>query len=459
MTDPKPRAPLASRANPSWPERRLISLVMQTLADPGRREAARRRAERKRQRAGAPHRVEYFHQVDDPYSHLAVQALARVAAAYAIEIVPHLVGPADAANAPEPALLAAYARKDAADVAPHYGLTFPRDAAAPAPDPVQLAQRILAGVGTDPFGERACAVGEALWSGDKDGLAALAHRWATVDENFAQKQVVAGSERRKLLGHYSGGMFFYAGEWYWGVDRLHHLERRLESLGAGRAGVERPVVPRPPTDPGPVRDTGRITLEFFPSLRSPYTAIAFAPTLALAERAGVRLVLRPVMPMVMRGAPITFAKGRYIFTDAQREAEFAGVPFGKFVDPIGRPVERAFSLFPWAQQQGRGADLLGSFLRGAFAEAIDTSRDAGLRKIVERAELSWTEALRTLDNEDWREELERNRVTMYEELGIWGVPSYRIRGPEGVSDFATWGNDRIWLVAAEIRKRIASANP
>jgi 2-hydroxychromene-2-carboxylate isomerase len=219
------------------------------------------------------------------------------------------------------------------------------------------------------------------------------------------------------------------------------------------------VAPRPPTDPGPVCDSGRITLEFFPSLRSPYSAVAFAPTLALAERAGVRLVLRPVMPMVMRGAPVTLAKARYIFTDAQREAEFAGVPYGKFVDPIGRPVERAFSLFPWAQKQGRGADLLGSFLRGAFAEAIDTSRDAGLHKIVERAGLSWSEAQRVIDNDDWRDELERNRLAMYEELGIWGVPSYRVRGPEGVPDFATWGNDRLWLVAAEIRERVASTQP
>ena len=40
-------------------------------------EKRRAKAERARQKAGAPHRVEYFHQVEDGYSHLAVQLLPR----------------------------------------------------------------------------------------------------------------------------------------------------------------------------------------------------------------------------------------------------------------------------------------------------------------------------------------------------------------------------------------------
>ena len=92
----------------------------------------------------------------------------------------------------------------------------------------------------------------------------------------------------------------------------------------------------------------------------------------------------------------------------------------------------------------------------AFAEGVDTSVDAGLRQVVERSGLSWDEAAGVVDNDDWRAELEENRKLMYDELGLWGVPSYRLRGPEGEPDFATWGNDRLWLVAAEIKRRLAS---
>jgi 2-hydroxychromene-2-carboxylate isomerase len=455
MTAPKPATGTASRSNPSWLERRLTSLVIRNMASPARRDAARRRAERKRRGRGEPHRLEYFHQVDDPYSHLAAQLLSRLAAAYDIEIAAQLVGPTDTLNAPEPELLAAYARKDAADVAPHYGLAFPRGAGAPPPEAIDLGQRILAAADAGDFAERACAVGEALWSDDGHRLAELAGRWEPADAAGARQRIAAGTNRREKLGHYSGAMFHYAGEWYWGVDRLVHLEQRLEALGAARAGSARPVAPRPALDPGPVRDTGRISLDFFPSLRSPYTAISMDATLALAERSGVKLVLRPVLPMVMRGVPLSFAKGRYIFRDVQREAELAGVPFGKFVDPIGRPVERAFSLFPWAQEQGRGAALLAEFVRAAFADGVDTSRDAGLRHVVERAGLAWTDALREIDGESWRDEVERNRLVMCDDVGLWGVPSFRVRGPEGAPDFATWGNDRLWLVAAKIHERIS----
>lgn len=40
------------------------------------------RADVERARAGGPHVIEYFHQVDDPYSHLAVQALAKIESRY-----------------------------------------------------------------------------------------------------------------------------------------------------------------------------------------------------------------------------------------------------------------------------------------------------------------------------------------------------------------------------------------
>ena len=35
----------------------------------------------------------------------------------------------------------------------------------------------------------------------------------------------------------SGAMFHYGGEWYWGVDRLYLLERRLAELGKENVGV------------------------------------------------------------------------------------------------------------------------------------------------------------------------------------------------------------------------------
>jgi 2-hydroxychromene-2-carboxylate isomerase len=164
----------------------------------------------------------------------------------------------------------------------------------------------------------------------------------------------------------------------------------------------------------PVPRASEMTLEVFPSLRSPYTAIGFERAVELARRAGVQRVVRPVLPMVMRGVPVPFAKGKYIMLDTHREAEKMGMPFGRVLDPIGEPVRRAYSLWPWARDRGRGEAFLAAFLRAAFSEGIDTSSDTGLRRVVERSGLPWEEAAKRLDDPAWEEELEINRLVMIE---------------------------------------------
>lgn len=53
--------------------------------------------------------------------------------------------------------------------------------------------------------------------------------------------------------------------------------------------------------------------------------------------------------------------------------------------------------------------------------------------------------------------VERHQDEMVDGLSLWGVPSYRLSGGEGEDDLAVWGQDRLWLIAAEIRRR-AGAN-
>jgi 2-hydroxychromene-2-carboxylate isomerase len=194
-------------------------------------------------------------------------------------------------------------------------------------------------------------------------------------------------------------------------------------------------------------------LEFFPSLRSPYSAIGFDPTLELAHSTGVVLHTRPVLPMVMRGVPVTLSKAHYIATDTLREAGLLGVPFGRLYDPIGEPVRRGFALWQWARDKGRGDAFLSAFLRAAFAEATNTGTDGGRRAVVEAAGLDWSEAEPHVQDTAWQDELERNRLVLVDEMGQWGVPSYRLRGPAGEPDLCAWGQDRLWLLAAEIQRR------
>ncbi|MEH6589808.1 MAG: DsbA family protein [Halioglobus sp.] len=441
----------AATMDPKPAMRWLTSKVMTKLSSRAKLEKKHAAIEKTRVKAGLPHVVEYFHQVEDGYSHLAAQVLAALALRYDIELICHLVSGPQGNNSAEPELLLQLSQYDSSAVAPHYGLEFPAHAGVQDSALVELATSVLAAQTNTDFISRATDIGQALWSGDTSALQALAVNYGTASPADVAGAIEAGNSRRDELKHYSGAMFYYGQEWYWGVDRLYHLEKRLAGVGADKHPGENLLVPRPTIEVGPLKDDGRLTLEVFPSLRSPYTAISFDRALQLAADSGVKLVVRPVLPMVMRGVPATRMKGMYIFADAAREARAAAVSYGNFYDPIGEPVRRCYSLYPWACEQGRGNELLSSFLKAAFARGINTNNDKGLQRVVEDAGLDWSEAKKLVGTPGWEQLLETNREAMYA-AGLWGVPSFRLLDENGEQVLALWGQDRLWLFAREIQR-------
>ncbi|MEO2169550.1 MAG: 2-hydroxychromene-2-carboxylate isomerase, partial [bacterium] len=78
----------------------------------------------RRRASGSPRRVHYFHQVDDPYSHLAAQCLERMLKNYNVHLRVHLVGGAGSGLelSPERQDLAI---RDCAEIARHFETEFP----------------------------------------------------------------------------------------------------------------------------------------------------------------------------------------------------------------------------------------------------------------------------------------------------------------------------------------------
>ena len=407
-------------------------------------EKQRSKARKRRERRGIPPTVHYFHQVDDPYSHLAVQKLDQLKARYGLPFQLYL------ASIPRPEYQGDarhfnhWARRDAASVARDYGAEFAPSVNAPSEEAVAAANQLLAAhLDQADFASIASATGHALWS-DKP-----VRSTGRVDND--QRAVREGNAKRQALGHYQGAMFHFDGEWFWGIDRIRTLEQRLSAEGFD-------------TEPGPLcvpeptpLDTNRknldgILLEYFPSLRSPYTAIGHQRVLDLVNRSGVSVQVRPVMPMMMRGIPAPQEKQRYIIGDAGREGREHGVPFGRIVDPFGEPVKRAFALFPAANALGSGMEFVTAYLNGAWFEGIDITTSQGLEQVVVNSGLDWQALLKASQREDWEALLADNLIALTREH-LWGVPSFRVSGGRFSEPFACWGQDRIWRVANEIARR------
>ena len=353
-------------------------------------EKQRAKFERIRIKAGDDHLVEFFHDPSDPYSQLLKKVLPDFESRYNIRLLTHLVSPPDAGAAPEREKLIEYSKMDAMRLAKKAGIDF------------------------------------------------------SIEDRPPASNTSVADARREKLGHYLGGTLYYGGEWYWGLDRLHYLEDRLKDLNAKRQSKDVDPIFSPPVVPVGHGETNA-DLHWYLSFRSPYTAIVRDRVKILADAYGAQLKLRFVLPMVMRGLPVPPAKKKYIPFDTAREARRLGVPFGRVMDPVGRPVERGYSLIPWAREQGRGFEFVNAFLTCVWSEGVDAGSQKGMEKIVARAGLEWNDAKQIIGNDDWREEAETNRQEMMDR-GIWGVPSFR------VDNTITWGQDRLWVIEHALQK-------
>ncbi len=424
----------------------LRSLLMPTLTQRwlshDRLLKARDKAERVRRSRGEPHRVYYFHQVDDPYSALLAACLPALVQRYQLEVIAHVVGPPSDAAAPDRDRLVTYSRKDAQGLALRHGLDFRDPGAQPSTAALEwITRRLVAAAEQGGFIEAAGAISAAMWDGAAGGTQGHlpTPRQPEASEQQAAAHLAKANALRQRLGHYLGATLYYAGEWYWGIDRLHHLEQRLQDLGAQRPGISGFLFAPDADLATPAPSAAAQPIDFYFSLRSPYSAIVAPRVFELGLLTGAPVRLRYVLPMVMRGLPVPREKRMYISLDAAREAHLRNTPFGRINDPVGRPVERGLSLMPLAERIGQGQAYVRSFMHGVWAEGIDAGSDRGLRRIAERASLSWDDAQTAMQDEAWRPIAEANRVEMLG-LGLWGVPSFRVH------DTAVWGQDRLWAV-------------
>lgn len=362
--------------------------------------------------------LDFYFQPDDPYSYLLAQLVPALRERYRVPVTTRVVlSPEPAANT-EVELRLRHAARDCRELSRYYELDFPGDVTLPNDDDVLRAASAVLG------GADAAEVGAALWRGDAASLAP--------PSPDTRARARANVERLHARGHYMGGMLHLGHQWFWGVDRLHYVERAL--------GGEPKLLKQRPADQWPAGEAAT-ELDYFYSFRSPYSYLSIDRTLALP----VKVNIRPVLPMVMRGHRVPRAKRLYIAKDCKREADRLGIPFGRICDPLGPGIERCCAVFERADADGKGGELLRSIGRGTWAESLDVASDADLRVMVERAGVRWSDAVDAMRDDGWRDRVEHNRQALYAE-GMWGVPSYRL------GDYRTWGQDRIWILEAKLAR-------
>jgi len=391
-----------------------------------------------------PHEVFYLHQVDDPYSHLCCQVLDQLNAAYNIKITPLVVGEPPESATPEVELLKKHSIDDASMIAPFYGLDFSTNKNKIPIEMIEKAQTILLSMNSDQFISMAKIVGEALWDNDIKALDEMVRKTTSMTKEKLVKKIENNNKKRKELGHYLGAVFAYEGECYWSIDRLPFLEKRLQDLNANKDNKIL-ILERNSSNNKTLVLSQTIEIDFFISARSPYSYLALKQLIQLKKRLPIKINYRPILPMVMRGMKINLEKGLYILSDCKRIANQKEISFGNIVDPLGKAVERCYSIFPYIKRLDKEEEFFDLFLTDVWAKGRHGYLDKTLKNIILKLGLSWDDAKKEVDTNYWRKEIENNRKRMYE-IGKWGPPSFSVKNENGQVLINLWGQDRIWLI-------------
>ena len=398
-------------------------------------EFKRNRVERRRKRKALSHLVTVYLAINDPHSYLLLQVLDDFQKRFGVELEFRTVLNKQKEMFPAPELWDKNAFNDGVWLAKLYQLDFPAERPIrPAEDDEQFTAQLLEWEQQPDFIQNALPLFATYWNSDNlDSL--------TLNANHGR--LASNEQQLKENGHYLSGMMHYGGEWYWGLNRLQYLERRLLALGAENSAGNKSADAQVQFNLGQrgfckqmsasaiksarkkpsSQNTGDKSLELFWSIRSPYSYVGIVRGRQLAEHYKLPLIIKPVLPMVMRGMQVPSTKSNYIARDLKREADQLGIPFGLIADPLGIGVERCYALVELARSQGKLNQFLESYARGVWSEGIRSETDKGLKVLVERVGLSWADARPLLADDNWREWAQSNQDELFSHE-LWGVPSF-----------------------------------
>lgn len=429
----------------------IRSRILSLIFSPGFRRLKLWWFEKLRRYRGKRHVISVFLQLDDPYSYILSHYLPSISLRYDIEFRVYLSKALSGDFQPAPDMLAEYAITDCKNLALELGIPFlDKGALPPTEYRAGMSDAIAANIDKAEFAEDLFQALTIYWRGDS---AAAAQVGRAAQTKGAGRQVAEASQKLlQDMGHYNSAMLYYGGEWYWGADRLTHLTDRLDELGIANDDVSDALlvslrqarqVALPVRPPSAAQ--GLQAIEFYISFRSPYSCLALRRTFEIADAFGIEVKLRPVLPMVARGMKVPREKSVYIATDAVREAERMGVPFGNFVDPLGAGIDRCMAVFVYAESEQKGRDFLIQAATAIWADGVDVATDKGMRKVTGRCGLFWPDVVQAMKSDDWRSTIEGNRESMMQS-GSWGVPTIRM------GELVLWGQDRDWLLVRHIEE-------
>ena len=351
----------------------------------------RKAKEKLRVKEGRPHTVFYFHSLSDPYAHLTIQVIKKLISNFNIVLEIFFISEPSENFTPEKTMYRKHCLKDSKEIAPFYGLKFEAKEFY-LKENEKLAYKILdhfSDINQDDYIDLIFKVSSLLWDNNIAGLNAIISNLSDKERELLSKKIIdiniKGNKKIQSLEYYFSASFHYEGENYWGIDRLGYLEERLIELGLKKNNSHKNIVKKLEKSKFDsnqiIKKDNSLILEFFPSLNSPYTYISFKRVERLIDNYPIKLLTKPVLPMLMRNMKIPTHKGKYILSDSAREGRKYGSIIKDIYSPIGSPANKAYSLFPIIDSYGLGFRYLEELTKASFFYGINIGNEEFLEKL------------------------------------------------------------------------------
>lgn len=388
--------------------------------------------------------VEVYLALNDPHSFMLVQVLNDLQQRFNIKLKLFLIYEAVPSATKNPKLIRDWALKDANYIAQQYDLKliekYPSAKALITGQQVwQLSPKTI---------EHAVIIFNQTWFDEFD----FYYNNSTPLINVQIKN----QQRLIRKGHYLPATLFFAGDWFLGIDRLIHLEAKLTKHGLHNNEVTTKYSNNLLSHPNTLKNddidnrnninSNNSPCEIFISLRSPYSYLGFEKIKALADKYQIPLVIKPILPLVMRGFDIPINKARYIYFDAHREAKIANIPFRTFNDPIGRGIVNCYEVFSYAEHKGKAVAFISAAFEAIYVKNIDVTQQHVIKVLCQSIGLDYQAALEYAKEHDWQQWSDVNQTEL-EQLGFWGVPCFKYKKSY------CWGQDRLVQIEKAMQAR------
>ncbi|WP_440874746.1 DsbA family protein [Thalassotalea sp. PLHSN55] len=393
--------------------------------------------------------AEVYLALNDPYSFMLVQVLDELKQRFDLNIKLYLTHGALISFVENKKLWRQWALKDANSIADIYQLkTIERY---PSSQALATGQQMWQLLPTSI--ESAQLIFEKTWQDD-------------FDEYYLPSTPVITHQIKNLArlvdkGHELTASIYCLGEWFWGIDSLEHLERRLNAhrfnlttpeLKYIKANLE--IAQTRPDEVAPVlteHTPAQDVITAYVSLRSPFSYLGFMQAKQLSQQYQKPLKVKLLLPLLMRGVELSTNKQRYLYLDAYREAKLRNIPFAGFAEPLGAGILNSYQLFAYIEQQGKANAYIQALFEAVFLKNISLAKESNLKKICVEIGIDYQQAKTYGIERNWQAQSDLNQQQLTE-MGYWGVPCFHFQNQH------CWGQDRLWLIQQQLEHSLVVAD-